>query len=70
MDSGAYSAWNSGEVIDLADYENKCHQLLAQDPTLKEIIALDVINDGKTPKAVTGKQSLDNALRMKADGLL
>lgn len=45
MDSGAYSAYNSGEVIDLEKYIEDCHRLRAEDPTLKEIIGLDVIGD-------------------------
>jgi len=69
MDSGAYSAWNSGKQIDIDKYIATCHNIKAKDPTLVEIIALDVINDGKTPKAVTAKQSLKNALYMKEKGL-
>ena len=69
MDSGAYSAWNSGITIDLDKYIAFCHRLAAEDTRLSEIIALDVINDGKTPKATTAKQSLENAIKMKDSGL-
>lgn len=69
LDSGAYSAWNSGKEIDLGQYIAVCHQLRASDPTLSEIIALDVINDGKSPRKDTAEKSLANALKMKAAGL-
>lgn len=69
MDSGAYSAWNSGKVIDIEKYIDTCHKIKDVDPTLVEIIALDVINDGKTPKMETAKKSLANALHMKERGL-
>lgn len=45
MDSGAFSAHNSGKKIDLQAYIAKCQELLAADPTLTEIFALDVIGD-------------------------
>jgi len=45
MDSGAFSAANSGKVINLADYIEVCHHLMDTDPTLVEIFALDVIGD-------------------------
>src|SRR5688572_29598209 len=61
MDSGAFSAANSGRVISLAEYVKVCHHLMATDPTLTEIFALDVIGD---PKA-----SAENAAAMWADGI-
>lgn len=45
MDSGAYSAHNSGRVVDLWDYIECCKKLLKEDSTLKEVFALDVIGD-------------------------
>ncbi len=45
MDSGAYSAFNSGVSIDLQDYIECCKRLQASDPTLTEVYALDVIGD-------------------------
>lgn len=45
MDSGAFSAYNSGAVIDLQAYIDCCKQLMATDPTLIEIYALDMIGD-------------------------
>ena len=69
MDSGAYSAWNSGSKINIDSYIRTCQLLLKRDSTLVEIIALDVINDGKVSKEVTAKQSLKNALYMKEEGL-
>ena len=45
MDSGAFSAHNSGTVIDLQDYIDTCTHLMEEDPTLSEIFALDVIGD-------------------------
>lgn len=61
MDSGAFSAYNSGAVIDLDAYIKDCYRLLAEDPTLVEIIALDVIGDGRG--------SLVNADKMREAGL-
>ncbi len=61
LDSGAYSAWNSGTPIVLADYIRACFELREKDPQLTEIIALDVIGDGRG--------SLENALAMKRAGL-
>jgi hypothetical protein len=45
MDSGAFSAHNSGKEIRLQDYIDKCKQMVAEDPTLTEVFALDVIGD-------------------------
>lgn len=45
LDSGAYSAHNSGTEIDLQEYINTCLELIETDPTLIEIFALDVIGD-------------------------
>src|SRR5262245_62890782 len=47
MDSGAFSAANSGKVISLAEYIKVCHELLAKDKSLVEIFSLDVIGDPK-----------------------
>lgn len=47
MDSGAFSAHNSGMVIVLQDYIDCCKKLMAEDPTLTEVFALDVIGDWK-----------------------
>lgn len=43
MDSGAFSAHNSGAVIVLQEYIDCCKRLMASDPTLTEIYSLDVI---------------------------
>lgn len=61
MDSGAYSAYNSGKEIDLHEYINACHLLKDSDPTLTEVIALDVIG--------SGEGSLRNAVKMKEAGV-
>jgi len=45
MDSGAFSAHNSGKVIDLQEYIEKCLELMETDEKLVEIFALDVIGD-------------------------
>lgn len=50
MDSGAFSAYNSGKSIVLQDYIDTCKRLLAEDPTLVEIYALDVIGDYKASR--------------------
>jgi hypothetical protein len=47
MDSGAFTAANSGKHIALKDYIATCVQLIETDPTLVEIFALDVIGDPK-----------------------
>lgn len=45
MDSGAFSAHNSGSVINLQDYIDCAKRLLAEDPQLTEVFSLDVIGD-------------------------
>lgn len=47
LDSGAFSAHNSGAEIKLQDYINCCKELQASDPTLTEVFALDVIGNWK-----------------------
>jgi hypothetical protein len=47
LDSGAFSAYNSGVTINLQEYIQTCKQLLANDKTLTEVFALDVIGDHK-----------------------
>jgi hypothetical protein len=45
LDSGAFSAHQLGIPIDIQAYINKCKLLLAMDPLLSEVFALDVIGD-------------------------
>lgn len=45
LDSGAFSAKNSGVTLDLQEYIETCQRLLATDPLLIEVFALDVIDD-------------------------
>jgi hypothetical protein len=45
LDSGAFSAHNSGVTIELAAYIEKCRALLTSDPLLAEVFSLDVIGD-------------------------
>lgn len=47
LDSGAFSAWNSGEEINLAEYIDACQLLLQSDIAPDEIFALDVVGDWK-----------------------
>jgi hypothetical protein len=47
IDSGAFSAHNSGVKIDLRAYIEACQQLMSKDKTLVEVFALDVIGDHK-----------------------
>ena len=61
MDSGAYSAHNSGVEITLAEYIKTCRRLLDEDKKLKEVFALDVIGD---PKA-----SAENCAEMWSEGI-
>lgn len=61
LDSGAYSAANSGVVIDRDAYHATVKELLATDPTLVEVFALDVIGDWRA--------SLANAEAAWAEGI-
>jgi len=45
MDSGAFSAANSGAEIDLSEYIDCCLERLENDPKLIEVYSLDVIGD-------------------------
>ena len=45
LDSGAFSAHNSGKVIHLQEYIDFCGELLTNDKKLAEVYALDVIGD-------------------------
>lgn len=45
LDSGAFSAKNSGTEIRAEEYVETCKELLATDPQLTEVFALDVIGD-------------------------
>lgn len=45
LDSGAFSASNSGVEIKLQDFIDAAKKLRDEDPTLKEIFSLDVIGD-------------------------
>lgn len=47
LDSGAFSAHNSGTEINLDAYITCCKKLLEEDSSLTEIFALDVIGDWK-----------------------
>jgi hypothetical protein len=55
MDSGAYSAKNSGVEIDLTEYMETCRRLKGEDEKLTEIFALDVIGDWKQSERNTRK---------------
>jgi hypothetical protein len=61
LDSGAFSAYNSGKAIDLHEYIDACHQLKDEDEKLKDIIALDVIG--------SDVGSLKNCIAMKQAGV-
>ena len=61
LDSGAYSAKNTGAQIRLDDYIETCKRLLDTDPLLVEVFALDVIGDWKATVA--------NTERMHAAGI-
>jgi hypothetical protein len=45
LDSGAFSAHNSGVEIQLQSYIDTCKRLLDEDPTLTEVFGLDVIGN-------------------------
>lgn len=61
MDSGAFSAHNSGATVDLQEYTDCCKRLTAEDPKLTEVYALDVIGDWRG--------SLKNTEKMWAQGV-
>jgi len=71
MDSGAFSAHNSGKHIDLQAYVDKCLELLASDPTLTEVFSLDVIPKDHKPATVqhAAEQSLKNCEEMWRQGV-
>lgn len=68
LDSGAFSAWNSGAVIDLDEYISYC---LANQEYLDTIVNLDVIPRASTVDEVeaSAKQSYSNLKRMEEHGL-
>jgi len=53
MDSGAFSAHNSGRIIDLAAYTELAKDRVANDPLLTEVYSLDVINDWRASEKNT-----------------
>jgi len=61
LDSGAFSAHNSGTEISLQEYIDTAKQLKQSDPTLSEVYALDVIGDWKA--------SLKNCREMWRQGI-
>lgn len=71
MDSGAFSAHNSGAKIDLQSYIDQCLDLMATDPGLTEVFALDQIP--KTPDekgiAEAAEVSLKNTEEMWRQGV-
>lgn len=62
LDSGAFSAQQSGTRIELSCYIDFAAKLLAEDPTLVEVFALDVIPEDQKPITVAraAEQSLKN----------
>jgi|DEB0MinimDraft_6_1074348.scaffolds.fasta_scaffold37685_2 hypothetical protein len=61
LDSGAFTAHNSGKAISLAAYIDTCRTLHDTDDLLEDVFALDVIGDAKA--------SLRNAEAMHAAGV-
>lgn len=55
LDSGAFSAHNSGDVIDLVKFGEDALKLLATDKQLTEVFNLDVIGDWKASLANSRK---------------
>lgn len=55
LDSGAFSAWSSGKIIDMDALMEEC-----RNPMWHECVALDVVHDPQ--------KSLENALKMQAAG--
>lgn len=56
MDSGAFSAFNSGVEIKVGDYIQTCLELQRTDPSLTEIFSLDVI--GNAPATLRNTELL------------
>ena len=71
MDSGAFSAHNSGVEIELNKYIDKCLELQQSDPTLTEVFSLDVIPKDHKPLTVqhAAEQSLKNCEEMWRQGV-
>lgn len=61
LDSGAFSAWNSGKEILLDDYMEECKRRLATDDRLKAVFGLDVIGDHEA--------TIKNIEKMWAEGI-
>jgi hypothetical protein len=61
LDSGAWSAYNSGAKVDFPAFIDGCKELLATDPQCAEVFALDVIGDWRA--------SLANTERMWEEGV-
>jgi hypothetical protein len=64
MDSGAFSAWKSGNPINLEEY---CDFLLRNEEWITHSVALDVINPSDTEKAAS--ESYNNYIYMRSRGL-
>jgi len=71
MDSGAFSAYNSGVEISLNRYIDECLELLSTDPTLTEVFSLDVIPKDHKPATVqhAAEQSVKNCEEMWRQGV-
>jgi hypothetical protein len=71
LDSGAFSAHNSGVSISLSEFTDTALRLLSTDPTLTEVFALDVIPKGSHPSdtAKAAEQSLKNCEEMWRQGV-
>jgi hypothetical protein len=55
LDSGAFSAHNSGRKIEIAGYLMFCREWLKRDPRLTEVFSLDVIGDWRASDLNTRK---------------
>lgn len=71
MDSGAFSAHNSGAAIDLSQYIDKCLELMETDPTLTEVFALDQIpaSHSEADLAKATEKSINNTEEMWRQGV-
>lgn len=68
LDSGAFTAWNSGGEVDLVEYTDAVLRLKEQDPTLVEAVALDVIAGRGVSRLEAMRKSVENARYMKSRG--
>lgn len=71
MDSGAYSTWSRGAVINLDEYIDDCIKLKESDSKLLEIFSLDVLGGRRTGISYehAARKTLENTQKMWKMGI-